>query len=86
MNTTDLKQYPLPDRLRATLAQADQIAQSMARSGRPVPASIMLFSDDYAVVDRIVRHITGGRLRAHQVQWAGRHLARYVAPSLAASA
>lgn len=78
MNTTDLKQYPLPDRLRATLAQADQIAQSMARSGRSVPASIVLYAADYDTVDRIVSRFTNGSVRAHDVNWSGRPLGRYV--------
>lgn len=82
----DLKQYPLPDRLRATLAQADQIAQTMARSGRPVPASIMLYAADYDLIDRVVMRVSGGRLRAHQVNWSGRPLGRYVEPSLAGAA
>lgn len=85
MQPTDLKQYPLPDRLRATLAQADQIAQAMARSGRPVPAKIMLYSDDFDVVDRIVRRVSAGRLSAARMTWAGRPLDRYVEPSLAAA-
>lgn len=83
MHTTDLKHYPLPDRLRATLAQADQIAQTMARSGRPVPASIMLYADDFDAIDRIVRRVSGGHLRAARMQWSGRPLSRYVEPSLA---
>lgn len=86
MNLTDLKQYPLPDRLRATLAQADQIAQSMARAGRPVPASIVLYAADFDTIDRIVSRVSGGRVTAHRVQWAGRPLGRYVEPSLAGAA
>lgn len=83
MHTTDLKLYPLPDRLRAVLAQADQIAQTMARSGRAVPEKIMLYSGDFDTIERIVRHVTAGRLSAEQVAWSGRSIARYVEPSLA---
>lgn len=86
MTTTDLKHYPLPDRLRATLAQADQIAQTMARSGRPVPASIVLYASDYDTIDRIVLRVSGGKVHAHQVNWSGRPLDRYVEPSLAGAA
>ena len=85
MHTTDLKLYPLPDRLRASLVQADQIAQSMARCGRPVPATITLYADDFDTVDRVVRHVSAGRLRAHHVHWSGRPLARYAEPLLAAA-
>ena len=85
MHTTDLKHYPLPDRLRAVLTQADQIAQTMARSGRAVPDKIMLYASDFDTIERIVRHVTAGRLKAEQVQWSGRPLCRYVEPSLAAA-
>lgn len=85
MFSTDLKTYPLPERLRGLLVQSDQIAQAMARSGKAVPEKIMLYSGDFDTIARIVRYVTGGSVRVEQLHWSGRHLARYVEPSLAAA-
>ncbi len=83
-HNTDLKTYPLPQRLLALLAQSDAIAQSMARSGRPVPASAVLFASDFDAIDRVVRVMTNGTVTAAQTHWNGRPIARYAEPLVCA--
>lgn len=74
----DLHTYPIPQSLAAYLQHVDAVAQRTARAGFPVPPAITLEDGDYAVVDRIVRHASGGCHTAATVSWNGRRLARRV--------
>lgn len=75
MHATDnLQHYPLPATLEQHLRVVDGVAQRMARQGQDVDSDIVLSGNDYAVVDQIVRSMSGHRYNAATVQWNGRPL------------
>jgi hypothetical protein len=75
MHATDnLQLYPIPASLAGLLRRMDQEAQQVARLGRPVAATIVLSDGDYAIVDSVVRSMSGHRYSAATVRWNGRPL------------
>lgn len=70
----NLRLYPLPTRIVATLNRVDATAARMANEGVPTPDVIGLARSDFEQVDAIVRHVSRNRADASRVTWNGRHL------------
>lgn len=71
---TDLRLYPLPNRITAILSRTDETAERMQARGEIVPRVIGLPADDFEDVDRIVRCVSLNRHTGRSVTWNGRHL------------
>lgn len=72
--TDNLRLYPLPQTIVATLNRVDATAARMAQAGDIVPDVIGLPRKEFEQVDVIVRHVSRNRSNAQSVTWNGRHL------------
>ena len=70
----NLRLYPLPASIVATLSRVDATVERFAAKGEAVPSVIGLSRSDFATVDTIVRRVSGNRADARRVTWNGRSL------------
>lgn len=71
----NLRLYPLPASIVATLNRVDAMADRFHRQGISCPDVICLSREDFVAVDTIVRRLSRELADGHVVTWNGRHLA-----------